>query len=30
MKNVKTWDDFKFNLKGVKAVAGHLKDFVKR
>jgi anaerobic magnesium-protoporphyrin IX monomethyl ester cyclase len=30
MKNVKTWNDFKFNLKGMKAVFGHLKDFVKK
>jgi len=30
MKNVRTWNDFKFNLRGVKAVFGHLKDFVKK
>jgi len=27
---IRTWNDFKFNLKGVKAVFGHLKDFVKK
>jgi anaerobic magnesium-protoporphyrin IX monomethyl ester cyclase len=27
IKNVKSWNDFKFNLRGVKAVLGHLKDF---
>jgi len=27
-RNVKSWNDFKFNLRGVKAVFGHLKDFV--
>ncbi len=27
IKNVKNFDDFKFNLRGVKAVAGHLMDF---
>jgi radical SAM superfamily enzyme YgiQ (UPF0313 family) len=30
MRNIRTWGDFKFNLKGVKAVLGHLKDFVKK
>ena len=29
-RNIRTWNDFKFNLKGVKAVIGHLKDFVKK
>ncbi|MEK6913534.1 MAG: radical SAM protein [Nanoarchaeota archaeon] len=29
-KNIRTWNDFKFNLRGVKAVVGHLKDFVKK
>ena len=29
-KNIRTWNDFKFNLRGVKAVFGHLKDFVKK
>ena len=28
LKNIKTWEDFKFNLRGVKAVFGHLRDFV--
>ncbi|OGJ13046.1 hypothetical protein A3K82_03315 [Candidatus Pacearchaeota archaeon RBG_19FT_COMBO_34_9] len=27
MKNIRGWNDFKFNLRGVKAVFGHLKDF---
>jgi len=27
-KNIRSWNDFKFNLKGVKAVFGHLKDFL--
>ena len=27
IKNIRSWNDFKFNLKGVKAVFGHLKDF---
>jgi len=27
IRNIKNWNDFKFNLKGVKAVFGHLKDF---
>jgi anaerobic magnesium-protoporphyrin IX monomethyl ester cyclase len=26
-KNIRSWNDFKFNLRGVKAVFGHLKDF---
>ena len=26
-RNIKSWNDFKFNLEGVKAVFGHLKDF---
>jgi len=30
MGKIRTWNDFKFNLKGVKAVFGHLKDFVKK
>lgn len=30
IKNIRTWNDFKFNLRGVKAVFGHLKDFVKK
>jgi radical SAM superfamily enzyme YgiQ (UPF0313 family) len=30
IKNIRTWNDFKFNLRGVKAVVGHLKDFVKK
>ena len=30
MRNIKTWNDFKFNLRGVKAVLGHLKDFWKK
>lgn len=30
VKNVRSWNDFKFNLRGVKAVFGHLKDFVKK
>ena len=29
-KNIRTWNDLKFNLRGVKAVIGHLKDFVKK
>lgn len=28
-KNIRNWNDFKFNLKGIKAVLGHLKDFWK-
>jgi len=27
-KNIRSWNDFKFNLRGVKAVFGHLKDFL--
>ena len=27
LKSIKTWEDVKFNLRGVKAVLGHLKDF---
>ncbi len=27
IKNIRSWNDFRFNLKGVKAVFGHLKDF---
>ena len=27
LKSIKSWEDFKFNLRGVKAVVGHLKDF---
>lgn len=27
LKNIKNFDDLKFNLRGVKAVVGHLKDF---
>lgn len=27
IKNIKDLEDFKFNLKGIKAVIGHLKDF---
>lgn len=27
VKSIKNWDDFRFNLRGVKAVLGHLKDF---
>jgi radical SAM superfamily enzyme YgiQ (UPF0313 family) len=30
VKNIRSWNDFKFNLRGVKAVTGHLKDFVKK
>ncbi|MCL5018806.1 MAG: B12-binding domain-containing radical SAM protein [Candidatus Pacearchaeota archaeon] len=30
VKNIRNWDDFKFNLRGVKAVVGHLKDFLKK
>jgi anaerobic magnesium-protoporphyrin IX monomethyl ester cyclase len=30
IKNIRTFNDFKFNLKGVKAVTGHLKDFGNR
>ncbi len=26
-KNMRSWNDFKFNLRGIKAVFGHLKDF---
>jgi len=29
IKNIKTLDDLKFNLRGVKAVLGHLKDFAR-
>jgi len=28
LKNIEDFDDLKFNLKGVRAVLGHLKDFV--
>ena len=28
IKNIKNWEDFKFNLYGVRAVFGHLKDFL--
>ncbi|MFH1359027.1 MAG: radical SAM protein [archaeon] len=27
LKNINSWEEFKFNLSGVKAVFGHLKDF---
>jgi len=27
-KNIRSWQDLKFNLKGLKAVFGHIKDFV--
>ncbi|MDO8517228.1 MAG: radical SAM protein [Nanoarchaeota archaeon] len=30
LKSIRSVDDFKFNLRGVKAVAGHLKDFLVR
>ena len=30
LKNLKSWDDLVLNLRGVKAVLGHLKDFGKR
>jgi radical SAM superfamily enzyme YgiQ (UPF0313 family) len=30
IKNIKSWDDFKFNLRGTKAVVGHLNDFIFR
>ena len=30
IKNVRSLEDFKFNLRGVKAVIGHLKDFIKK
>ena len=30
VKNIKNWNDFKFNLKGVRAVFGHLKDFISK
>lgn len=29
LRSIKTWDDIKFNLRGVKAVLGHLQDFGK-
>lgn len=29
-KNIRNWQDLKFNLKGLKAVLGHIKDFVKK
>ena len=29
LKNIKNWDDAKFNLRGAKAVFGHLRDFWK-
>ncbi len=29
LKSIKNWDDFKFNLRGAKAVLGHLNDFWK-
>jgi hypothetical protein len=29
LKSIRNWRDFKFNLRGVKAVIGHLKDFAK-
>jgi radical SAM superfamily enzyme YgiQ (UPF0313 family) len=28
IKSIKNWEDVKFNLRGVKAVLGHLKDFI--
>lgn len=28
LKSIKNWEDFKFNLRGVRAVVGHLRDFV--
>jgi len=28
MKSIKTWEDFKFNLRGGRAVVGHLRDFI--
>ena len=30
LRNIKNWEDIKFNLKGVGAVLGHLNDFWKR
>ena len=27
LRSMKSWEDIKFNLRGVKAVLGHLKDF---
>jgi anaerobic magnesium-protoporphyrin IX monomethyl ester cyclase len=30
LKNIKDWDDFKFNLTGLKAVGGHLRDFLSK
>ena len=30
IKSIKSWEDFKFNLRGVKAVFGHLWDFTLR
>jgi len=29
LKSLKSWEDFRFNFKGTKAVLGHLKDFRK-
>jgi radical SAM superfamily enzyme YgiQ (UPF0313 family) len=29
-RNIQSWQDFKFNLKGLRAVFGHLKDFAKK
>jgi len=29
-KNMRSWNDFKYNLRGVKAVFGHLKDFLSK
>ncbi len=30
IKNIRSWNDFKFNMRGTKAVFGHLKDFIRR
>ena len=27
LKKIKSWDDIKYTLRGVKAVLGHVKDF---
>ncbi|MEK6820124.1 MAG: radical SAM protein [Nanoarchaeota archaeon] len=29
IKSIKSWDDLKFNLRGIRAVIGHLRDFGK-
>jgi radical SAM superfamily enzyme YgiQ (UPF0313 family) len=28
LKNINSWEEFKFNLRGIRAVAGHIRDFL--